>query len=301
MPWNTITLNDGHAMPTIAFGTWKLGNGQGPIDQVEQALSVGFDHIDTAQAYGNEEEAGRAFHESGLARSDVFITTKFSGRDGLDIETSIQNSLKNLGVSYVDLYLIHHPRLATPDIPTAWAKMEKLKSDGLAKSIGISNFGVAELETLLASAKVKPAANQILLHPYVYLQQAPILATAAVHGITIEAYSALIPLTSEPGGPVDKPVNDIAARLETTPEQVLLAWVKAKGAVVVTTSSKKERLQGYLAAGDLQLTPEDIAFIDAAGARGARQHKARSLIRKVAGVAIVGAVAIKGLGLLGVL
>lgn len=114
-------------------------------------------YIDTAQAYGNEEEAGRAFHESGLARSDVFITTKFSGRDGLDIETSIQNSLKNvrtystttsapvirclivecsqLGVSYVDLYLIHHPRLATPDIPTAWAKMEKLKSDGLAKCV----------------------------------------------------------------------------------------------------------------------------------------------------------------------
>lgn len=118
----------GHAIPTIAFGTWKLGNGQGPIDQVDQALSVGFEHIgvyrsafllhcfvsradsdylpqflyaDTAQAYGNEEEAGKAFHESGLARSDVFITTKFSGRDGLDIETSIQNSLKNVRVYFV--------------------------------------------------------------------------------------------------------------------------------------------------------------------------------------------------------
>ncbi|KAI0067043.1 Aldo/keto reductase [Artomyces pyxidatus] len=274
MPWDIIKLNDGHSIPSIAFGTWKMGNGQGPIDQVDQALSVGFDHIDTAQAYRNEEEAGTAFRESGLARKDVFITTKYSGLNGLDIETSIQNSLKNLGVDYVDLYLIHHPRLAQPDIPTAWAKMEKLKADGLAKSIGVSNFGVADLEILLASAKVKPAANQILLHPYVYAQQAPILAAGALHGIVTEAYSALIPITQKPGGPVDRPVGTIATRLGVTADQVLLAWVKAKGAVVVTTSSKKSRLEGYLAAGDLELTTADIAAIDAAGAVGTRR-KAR--------------------------
>ncbi|CDO73354.1 hypothetical protein BN946_scf185008.g117 [Trametes cinnabarina] len=186
---------------------------------------------DTAQAYRNEEEAGKAIRESGLAREDLYITTKFSGRDGLDIETSIQNSLKFLGVDYVDLYLIHHPRLAQPDIPTAWAKMEKLKKDGLVKSIGVSNFGVAELQTLLASAQIKPVANQ--------------------------------------------------------PEQVLLAWAKSKGVVVVTSSTKKERLEGYLAAGDLELTAADVAAIDAAGAIGARRQKVREFVNGVAAGALL--------------
>ncbi|KII85495.1 hypothetical protein PLICRDRAFT_69888, partial [Plicaturopsis crispa FD-325 SS-3] len=265
MTWGTIKLNDGHTIPGIAFGTWKLGNGQSPIDQVDQALDVGFSHVDTAQSYGNEAEAGKALRDSGLAREDVFITTKFSGRDNLTIRQSIENSLQNLGVKSVDLYLIHHPGLAKPDIATAWAEFEKIKKDGLAKSIGVSNFGVDDLKALLAIAQVKPAANQILLHPYVYAQQAPILEFAKEHGIVIEAYSPLIPVTQLPGGPVDAPVAEVGKRLGAKPEQVLLAWAKAKGAVVVTTSSKKERLQGYLAAGDLELTSEDIAAIDAAG------------------------------------
>ncbi|KAJ3821270.1 Aldo/keto reductase [Lentinula raphanica] len=252
MPWDPIKLNSGHEMPTIAFGTWKLGNGDGPINQVDQAISVGFNHVDTAQAYRNEAEAGTAIRDSGLTRSDVFITTKYSGLNGLDIKTSIQNSLKNLGVSYVDLYLIHHPRLAVPDIPTAWKEMEKLVDQGIVKSIGVSNFGVNDLAVLLASAKIPPAANQILLHPYVYAMQAPIIDYAKKHNIVIEAYSALIPLTQRPGGPVDVPVKELAKKLNVAPEQVLLAWVKAKGAVAVTTSSKKDRLERYLCYGTLQ-------------------------------------------------
>jgi len=245
-----------------------MGNGDRTVQQVDQAISVGFSHVDTAQSYRNETEAGTAIRESGLAREEIFITTKYSGLDGLDIKTSVKNSLKNIGVTYLDLYLIHSPRLAVPDIPTAWKEMEKLQEKGLVKSIGVSNFGVHELATLLASAKIKPVANQILLHPYVYAKQEPILDYSAKHGIVIEAYSALIPITSQPGGPVDAPVNAIAARLEATPDQVLLAWVKAKGAVVVTTSSKKERLEGYLNAGDLELTDADITAIDIAGAIG---------------------------------
>lgn len=95
MPWEPVTLNDGHSMPTIAYGTWLIGSGQAAVDQVWQALSVGFEHVDTAQAYRNEQQAGQALKDSGLSRSDVFVTTKWSGLDGLDIETSIQNSLKN--------------------------------------------------------------------------------------------------------------------------------------------------------------------------------------------------------------
>ncbi|KAJ3720565.1 NADP-dependent oxidoreductase domain-containing protein [Lentinula raphanica] len=294
MPWDPIKLNSGHEMPTIAFGTWKLGNGDGPINQVDQAISVGFNHVDTAQAYRNEAEAGTAIRDSGLTRSDVFITTKYSGLNGLDIKTSIQNSLKNLGVSYVDLYLIHHPRLAVPDIPTAWKEMEKLVDQGFVKSIGVSNFGVNDLAVLLASAKIPPAANQILLHPYVYAMQAPIIDYAKKHNIVIEAYSALIPLTQRPGGPVDVPVKELAKKLNVAPEQVLLAWVKAKGAVAVTTSSKKDRLERYLDAGDISLTEQEITAIDAAGASGSR-NAFRKLLTGVLMFAACAALTVIGL------
>ncbi|KAK0199679.1 Aldo/keto reductase [Desarmillaria ectypa] len=282
MPWDPIKLNSGHSMPSIAFGTWKLGNGDGPISQVDQAISVGFNHFDTAQSYRNETEAGIAIRESGLARNEIFITTKYSGLDGLDIKTSIQNSLKNLGVSYVDLYLIHHPRLAIPDIPTAWKEMEALQAQGLAKSIGVSNFGVNEIALLLASSNIKPAANQILLHPYVYARQSPIIDYCQKAGIVIEAYSPLMhvfPITTLPGGAVDTPVNDLAKKYGVTPDQILLAWTKSKGAVVVTTSSKKSRLEGYLNAGELELTPHEIAAIDLAGAAEPKHLK---ITRRVA-------------------
>ncbi|KZT70674.1 Aldo/keto reductase [Daedalea quercina L-15889] len=289
MPWDLIKLNNGTSIPSIAFGTWTLGSGQQSTDKVDQAISVGFNHIDTAQAYRNEYEAGVAIQESGLAREDLYITTKYSGLNGLDVETSIQNSLNNLGVNYVDLYLIHHPRLAVPDIPTAWSKMEKLHSDGLVKSIGVSNFNVPQLQTLLDSAKIKPAANQILFHPYVLGQQAPLVEFGNMNGIVSEAYSVLTPLTHQTGGPVDRPLKEIASRLNAEPEQVLLAWAKSKGVVVVTASTRKERLEGYLAAGDLKLTNEDIAAIDAAGIVGARRITARTYLRRAAIATLIGA------------
>ncbi|KAN0078049.1 aldehyde reductase [Tylopilus felleus] len=272
MPWDSIRLNSGYSIPSIAFGTWKVGNGQICIDKVKQALDNGFNHI--GEVYPSIE-AGIALREH--FRRDLFITTKYSGTNSLDIDTSIRNSVANLGVGYVDLYLIHAPRLAVPDIPTAWAKMEKVQEAGLARSIGVSNFDEKELEILLASARIKPAVNQILLHPYVYRSQRPILVYAAKHGIVIEAYSPLIPITNQPGGPLNVPLKEIASRLGATTDQVLLAWTKAKGAVVVNavylTSSKKTRLQGYLVtAGNIELTQEDIDSIDAAGAIGEKQE-----------------------------
>ncbi|KAF8129833.1 Aldo/keto reductase [Boletus edulis] len=271
MPWDSVRMHSGYSIPNIAWGTWKTGNDQVSTDRVKQALDTGFKHIDTAQAYRNETEAGIALRETSLSREDVFITTKYSGTNGLDVDTSIRNSVTNLGVEYVDLYLIHSPRLAVPDIPTAWAKMEKIKEAGLARSIGVSNFDEKDLEVLLASAKIKPDVNQILLHPYVYRRQLPILEYAARHDIVIEAYSALIPITHEPGGPLDAPLNGIASRLGATTDQVLLAWTKAKGAVVITSSNSKARLQGYLTAGDIELTQKDIDAIDAAGAMGEKK------------------------------
>ncbi|KAF9807126.1 hypothetical protein IEO21_08379 [Rhodonia placenta] len=300
MPWDLIPLNNGTSIPSIAYGTWTLGGGQWAVDSVDQAISVGFNHIDTAQSYRNEHEAGIAIQESGLSRSELFITTKYSGLNGLDIPTSIRNSIQNLGVEYVDLYLIHSPRLAVPDIPTVWSQMEQVQNDGLAKSIGVSNFNVPQLETLLASAKIKPVANQILFHPYVLSSQMPIVEFGNQHGIVSEAYSVLIPLTRQPGGPVDAPVQVIADRLNAKPEQVLLAWAKAKGVVVVTSSTKKERLDGYLQAGDFELTDEDIASIDTAGILGARRLSARTFLRRAAIAALVGAALLGACSYMGV-
>jgi len=294
MPWDLIPLNSGYSIPSIAYGTGSLGSGQWPIDQVAQALDTGFYHIDTAQMYRNEAEVGVVIGELGLERSDLYITTKYSGLNGLDIPTSIQNSLNYLNTTYVDLYLIHNPRVAVPDIPTVWAQMEKVQEGGFARSIGVSNFDEKQLEILLLSARIKPAANQIYLHPYNYQQQSPTVEYAAKHNIVTEAYGALTPITREPGGPVDAPLNDIATRLGATADQVLLAWVKAKGAVAVTTSSKKARLRSYLSAGDLELSVEDIQAIDVAGAVGQKRITVRHGLRKLGvgvliGVAILGA------------
>ncbi|PPQ73140.1 hypothetical protein CVT24_009133 [Panaeolus cyanescens] len=290
MPWETIKFNDGNVIPGIGFGTWKIPTGHTTVDQVDQAISVGFSHIDTAQAYRNEEEAGKAIRESGLSRNEIFITTKYSGLNGLGIEESIRNSLNNLGVQYIDLYLIHHPRLAVPDIPTAWQQMEGLRGAGLVKSIGVSNYAIKDLEILLASAKIKPAVNQIILHPYVWAQQEPLVKFCHDNGIAIEAYSPLIPVTTLPGGPVDKPVKNITKRLNATSDQVLLAWAKSKGAVILTTSSKKHRLEGYLAAGDIALTAEELKAIDEAGVAGGKKFTAQTVVRRFALVLFAGAV-----------
>jgi len=289
MPWEIKKFNDGNEIPGIGFGTWKIPVGDTTVDQVDQAITVGFSHVDTAQSYRNEHEAGKAIRQSGLGREEIFITTKYSGLNGLDIETSIRDSLKNLGVRYIDLYLIHHPRLAVPDIPTAWSEMEGLKNAGLVKSIGISNFSVKDTQVLLASAKIPPAVNQIMLQPYNYAAQKSLLELSAEKGIVIEAYSPLLPVTTYPGGPVDGPIDAAAKRLGVTNDQVLLAWAKAKGVVVLTSSSKKARLEGYINAGDLVLTDDEIAAIEEAGAKGPRGLTAHVLVKR-ASILLLGGV-----------
>ncbi|KAL7414636.1 Aldo/keto reductase [Mrakia frigida] len=262
-----IKLNDGRKIPVIGFGTWKI-----PIEvaagQVDQAIELGFSHIDTAQAYRNETEAGQAIRESGLSRDEIWVTTKWSGLDGKGPRQSAEESLEKLGLKYIDLLLIHHPRLANGDIPAAWAEFEKLQADGLVKSIGVSNFEIEDLKILLKDAKVKPVLNQILFHPYVYSSKAPLIEFLAENDIAFEAYSGLIPLTSRPGGPADKPVDAIANRLSIAPEQVLLAWVIAHSGIPITTSSKAERVKNYLQVPFIKLTKEDVASIDAAGKKG---------------------------------
>ncbi|KDQ19014.1 hypothetical protein BOTBODRAFT_28493 [Botryobasidium botryosum FD-172 SS1] len=263
MPFSDLTLNDGHKIPQIAFGTGSALYEKDAADAVEQALNNGFDHIDTAQVYHNEESVGAALRDSGVSRSEVFITTKYGGGN---IREELEKSLTKLGVTYVDLYLIHFPASVEKDFAGSWEEFEKIKKDGLAKSIGVSNFTVDHLKKILETANIVPAVNQIRYNPYNHAEHASLLRFAAEKGIIIEAYGSLAPITKKPGGPVDVPVAQAAARLGATPAQVIFSWVKAKGAVIVTTTSKKERLQEYLGVGDLPpLTQEEIEAIDAAG------------------------------------
>nr|VWP02301.1 Mannitol dehydrogenase [Ganoderma boninense] len=274
-------------MPVIAFGTGSKWKGKARLclrgaplafterattalqdvtDYVIQAVETGFSHIDTAQWYQTEDGVGDAIRESALDRRELYLTTKWSGLT--TIPEAIDNSLKELGVKYVDLYLIHNPR-QVEDLEQAWREFEKIKETGLSKSIGVSNFNVQQLQQIVKIAKFKPAVNQILFHPYNYAENKELLEYSAKHGIITEAYSSLTPITRYPGGPVDAPLKAAADRLNATPVQVLLSWVRSKGVAIVTTSSTKGHLEEYLEVADLpSLTEEEIAAIDEAGAKG---------------------------------
>jgi len=262
----TFFLNAGRGgINSEILGTGSIYKRTDVTRYVQQALDAGFWHIDTAQFYETEGYVGNVIHESGLARSDLYITTKYGQGD---VREAIQNSLSNLGLKYVDLYLIHQPRFL-PEIDPVWKEFEVLQKDGLAKTIGVSNFTLEDLQSLVQKATVWPAINQIELHPYNYTQKKALLEWSAKHGIVTEAYSSLSSITKFPGGPVDAPVAAAAKRLGISPTQVLLSWVRAKGAVIVTTTSNKGRLEEYLAVGDLPPLPDsDVAAIDAAGAQG---------------------------------
>ncbi|KAJ7078674.1 Aldo/keto reductase [Mycena epipterygia] len=265
MPFGTVTLNDGYKMPTIAYGTGTANKGKDVTHLCQLAMDTGFSHIDTAQAYSTEGTVGRAIRESGLPRSDLYITSKYAYGE---IQMSVRVSLYQLKLQYLDLYLIHSPTFV-PDLEAGWKQFERIKDDGLAKSIGVSNFNLQQLQTVVKSARILPAVNQISFNPYNYAQNKDLLEYSAKHGIVTEAYSSLAPITRTPGGPVDAPIAAAAKRLGITPTQVIMLWVKSKGVVIVTTSSSKEHLEEYMEVGDLPpLTEEEIAAIDEAGAKG---------------------------------
>ncbi|KZT39501.1 Aldo/keto reductase [Sistotremastrum suecicum HHB10207 ss-3] len=286
MPFETTPLSDGNEIPQIAYGTGSVWKGEDVAKYVDQALEQGFAHIDTAQYYANEDSVGTAIRQSGLQRSEFYLTTKFS--DGKDVRAVFNDSLEKLGLSYVDLYLVHFPQAIQDDLEGKWRAFEQIKKEGLARSIGVSNFSVNSLEALWKVAKIKPVVNQIQFHPYNYVENKPILDFAEKHGIVVEAYSSLTPITKTPGGPVDAVLEKIGKRIGATPAQVVLSWVKSKGVVIVTTSSKKERLQEYLAVADLPpLTLEEIAEIEEAGAKGPNAgFTRRAFVRRILPAAV---------------
>ncbi len=205
-------LVDGNEIPLLGFGVWQVSEGRECEDAVRWALEAGYRHIDTAQAYSNEESVGRALRASGVQRDEVFITTKFHPRHK-DPEAEAQRSLERLGVDFVDLYIVHWPQGG----PTwAWDGMQRAQQSSFARSIGVSNYSVAELDELRAVADIQPAINQVQFNPFAYRRK--LLQACEERQIAIEAYSPLG--TGRHLG--DQAVGGIAGRLGRTPAQVLV-------------------------------------------------------------------------------
>ena len=245
-------LRDGNAIPLLGLGVWQVRSGQEAENAVRWALEVGYRHIDTAQAYGNEESVGKGLRDSGVPREEVFIATKFYP-GSKDPEAEAEQSLRRLGLDQVDLYLIHWPQGG----PTwAWPGMERAHERGLARSIGVSNFDVDELDAVLEQARVPPAVDQIQFSAFKYRRA--LLEACTQRDVVLEAYS---PLTT--GANLgDTRLAEIAERNQRTPAQVLLRWAVQRGIPVIPKSTRRERIEENARIFDFTLSDADMQALD---------------------------------------
>jgi 2,5-diketo-D-gluconate reductase A len=256
----TIALNDGHRIPQLGFGVFLVDPGQAE-HIVSDALEVGYRHIDTAAGYENEEGVGKAIAASGIARDELFVTTKLRNSDQgkSTTEAAFDASLDRLGLDYVDLYLIHWPTPKRDLYVETWQVLERILTTGRARSIGVSNFLVPHLERLLAETGVVPAVDQIELHPY--HQQPEVTAFAGYHDIRIEAWGPLgqgkYPLLELPE------VTSIASAHGKSAAQVVLRWHLQQGHIVFPKSNHRERMAENFDVFDFELTEAEQASITA--------------------------------------
>jgi 2,5-diketo-D-gluconate reductase A len=251
-----LSLNDGVEIPQLGFGVFQIP----PEDTqaaVEEALGVGYRHLDTAAAYRNEAGVGAAIAATGVARKDVFVTTKlWNSSHGYDAALrAFEKSLDRLGTGHVDLYLIHWPPPAADLFPETWRAFERIRGEGGARSIGVSNFRVEDLERLEGEADRLPSVNQIELHPY--LQQERLRSWHAEHGVATEAWSPI----AQGAALSDQTIETIAAHHDRTPAQVVLRWHLQLGNVVIPKSVTPERIRENFEIFDFQLSDDDLATI----------------------------------------
>jgi 2,5-diketo-D-gluconate reductase A len=255
---STRVLADGTQIPVLGLGVWQVPNGPECVNAVRWALDLGYRHIDTAQAYGNEEKVGQALRDSGLPRQDVYVTTKFYP-GAKDPVAEAEAGLKRLGLDYVDLYLVHWPQGG----PTrAWPGMERARQLGYARSIGVSNFSVADLDALAPAATIPPVVNQVQFSPFEYRRA--LLAACQERNIAVEAYSPLG--TGE--HLANKRVKNVAERVGRTPAQVLLRWCLQRELIVIPKSTHRQRIEENAQIFDFSLSDQDMADLDACDKTG---------------------------------
>ncbi|KPL03584.1 MAG: glyoxal reductase [candidate division Zixibacteria bacterium SM1_73] len=251
-----IKLNNSVEMPIFGLGTYQTRSGKETQAAVLYALEAGYRLIDTAKIYGNEKDVGEVVRKSGIPREEVFITTKLWNSDhGYEAAiAACEKSLKSLGLSYIDLYLIHWPVEGLRN--ETWRAMETLQKEGKCRAIGVSNYMIWHLEELLRSSSTVPAVNQVEFSPYLY--QKDLLEFCRSHNIQLEAYS---PLTK--GQKLSDPkLVAIASRYSKSPAQMLIRWVLQHGVIVIPKSSKKERIFENADVFDFTISPEDKSVLD---------------------------------------
>jgi 2,5-diketo-D-gluconate reductase A len=253
-----VTLNDGLTLPQLGFGVYKVDPEQ-TSRIVSDALEVGYRHIDTAMMYKNEKGVGQALESSGIPRDELYVTTKLWNTDQGYESTfeAFEKSLDTLGLEYVDLYLIHWPSAANDRYVDSWRAMEKIQESGRARSIGVSNFLVPQLERLLAETSIVPAVNQIELHPE--LQQRDVTEFGLAHGIATEAWSPLArgALVAADG------IQSIADAHGRSLAQIILRWHIQQGNIIFPKSNRHERIVENFSIFDFELADAEMQRITA--------------------------------------
>lgn len=260
----TLRLNDGRAIPQLGYGCWQISDEQAP-DLVGQALKAGYRLIDTAAAYGNEAGVGRGLRNSDVPRDEIFLTTKvWNDRQGPEAGKAFEESLRKLGLDYVDLYLIHWPCPQRRLFVETWKAMIRLRDEGRIRSLGVSNFSEEHLAVLAGETGVTPTVNQIELHPY--FQRRDGRAADAARGIVTESWSPL-----GRGQELKDPViHAIATAHGKSPAQVVLRWHTQLGCVAIPKTSNPQRIVENISLFDFTLTAEEmerIGGLDQAGGR----------------------------------
>ncbi len=263
------TLANGYKIPVLGYGTLYIKDSDGRIDTlVYEAIKRGYRHIDTAEGYENETEVGiginNAIKDGIVKREDLFITTKLSCHHYNDYDKTIKyfnESLKRLNLDYVDLYLIHWPNVLPKNKwkknnAEIWKAMEKIKNDGLARSLGVSNFMPHHLDELFKTAKIKPVVNQLEVSPQWQNKEA--IKYSLENNITVIAWAPLM----HTGGGDNKVLIDIAKKYSKTPAQICLRWSLQKGYIPIAKTSTPERMSENLDVFNFTINDEDITILD---------------------------------------
>jgi diketogulonate reductase-like aldo/keto reductase len=256
-----VRLNNGIEMPVLGLGVWQLRDGAEAENAVRWALDAGYRLIDTAKMYGNERSVGRAIRASGIPREEILVTTKIWPTDFFHPEAAFERSLAKLDIGTIDLYLIHHPVDFIPGFRAlrrrVWQALEREVERKRVRAIGVSNYSIARIGEVLSGGAIPPAVNQVRFNPFDFKKE--LLAFCKAKNIAIESYS---PLTR--ARRLHHPaIERIAAAHARTPAQVLIRWALQQGTIVIPKSSRRERIEENARVFDFELTPDEMATLDA--------------------------------------